>query len=164
MENNTDVQVTENVEKETTQKTYTVEDVNNSFNAGVKKAHADLQKDDNYKQFLNWQKNNQNDGEKIKNLESEIANIKNENAQLKVSIKMKDSNVKPEFTEFVTSKVMSMMNETTNFDEALKTLKKDAPQYFGETVVKKVQTGPSMQNGQQPQNTNEIMNNFIRNG
>ena len=40
MEDNKDVQVTEEVVKEPT-KTYTKEDLDNSFNAGVKKANSD---------------------------------------------------------------------------------------------------------------------------
>ena len=42
--------------------------------------------------------------------------------------------------------------------------KKDNPQYFGETVVKKVQSSPAMAGGTQPQTTNDIMNNLLRSG
>ena len=64
MEDNKDTQV-DVVGKETTQKTYTEEDIQNSFNAGVKKASTEWQKDEKYKEFLNWKKNNQNDSEKL---------------------------------------------------------------------------------------------------
>lgn len=165
MENNKDTEIVEtNVEKETTQKTYTVEDVNNSFNAGVKKAHTDLLKDEDYRQYQNWKKNNQNDSEKIKTLESNNANLTNEINLLKTTIQLKDSDVKPEFIEFVTSKIMSMVNENTDFGTALKNYKKEAPQYFGETVVTKVQSSPALVGGTQPQTTNDIMNSLLRSG
>ena len=65
--------------------------------------------------------------------------------------------------EFVTSKVISMVDENTTFDEALKSFKKSSPQYFGETVVKKVQSSPSLNaGGNQPQTTNSIMNDLLR--
>ena len=57
MENNKDVQVTEEKKvgepaKEETTKTYTQEDLDNSFNAGRKKASQDWQKDEKYKEFI----------------------------------------------------------------------------------------------------------------
>ena len=47
---------------------YTQEDIDNSFNAGVKKAKTDWQKDEKDKEFLEWKKSNQNDSEKIAEL------------------------------------------------------------------------------------------------
>ena len=57
MENNKDVQVTEEKKvgepaKEETTKTYTQEDLDNSFNAWRKKASQDWQKDEKYKEFI----------------------------------------------------------------------------------------------------------------
>lgn len=161
-ENNVDTQVVEEktVEKETTQKTYTVDDINNSFNAGFKKARAEM------KEYQELEKTNQNNNEKITTLETENTNIKNENAQLKETLqgyKLKDSNVKEEFKEFVISKVNSMVNDDVDFDTALETFKKENSQYFGETVVKKVQSSPTLAGGIKPQSLNEVMNNFIRN-
>ena len=57
---------------------------------------------------------------------------------------------------------MSMVNETTDFDTALKNYKKENTQYFGEIVVKKVQTSPTLAGGTKPQTTNDIMNNLLR--
>ena len=163
MEDNKDVQTTEKeVEKETT-KTYTEEDIQNSFNAGVKKANSDWQKDEKYKEFLNWKKTSQSDSEKMSELQTNYTNAMNENATLKAQLKIADSDVKKEFARFVTSEVMSLVNDTTDFDTALKNFKKDNPQYFGETVVKKVQSSPSLNNGgNQPQTTNNIMNDILR--
>ena len=90
-------------------------------------------------------------------------NVANENKDLKAQIQMTGSNVKKEFSKFVTSEVQSLVNDETDFETALENYKKDNPQYFGETIVKKVQTSPVLGNGeQQPQNTNSIMNDLIR--
>lgn len=163
MENNEDVKTTEEKVEETTQKTYTVEDVNNSYKAGVKKARAELEQSEEYKKYQDWIKSNQNDSEKIKNLENSNADKDNIIKDLKAQLCLSKSDVKPEFMEFVTSKVISMSDETTTFEEALKNFKKSSPQYFGETVVKKVQTSPGLNNGgNQPQTTNQVMNNLLR--
>ena len=161
-ENNKDTQVVDNVEQETT-KTYTKEDLDNSFNAGVKKANSDWQKDEKYKEFLAWKKTSQSDSEKMAELQTSNNSLLNENKLLKAQIQVKDSDVKPEFSKFVTSEVMSFVNDTTDFDTALKNYKKNNPQYFGETVVKKVQSSPNLGNGgNQGTTTNDIMNDFIR--
>ena len=58
---------------------------------------------------------------------------------------------------------MSMVNDTTDFDTALKNYKKDNSQYFGEVVVKKVQSSPNLNNGgAKPSTVNEIFNNMVR--
>ena len=144
-------------------KTYTKEDLDNSFNAGVKKANSDWQKDEKYKEFLAWKKTSQSDSEKMAELQTNYTNAMNENTLLKAQLKIADSDVKKEFAKFVTSEVMSLVNDTTDFDTALKEFKKNSPQYFGETVVKKVQTSPVLNNGgNQPQTTNNIMNDILR--
>lgn len=100
-----------------------------------------------------------NNDEAIKNLQA----ITNENNDLKAQIQMNGSNVKKEFTKFVTSEVQSLVNDETDFATALENYKKDNPQYFGEVQVKKVQTSPILGNGDvPPQTTNSIMNDIIR--
>ena len=96
-----------------------------------------------------------------KSLEN-LQNVTNENKDLKAQIQMSDSNVKKEFSKFVTSEVMSNVNDETDFATALESYKKENPQYFGETVVKKVQSSPVLNGGQQPTSTNEIMNDILR--
>ena len=163
MEDNKDTKVETVVEtKEETTKTYTKEDLDNSFNAGVKKANSDWQKDEKYKEFMAWKKSNQNDSEKINELQNSVNALTKENNLLKATSKVASSDVKPEFLKFVTSEVMSMVNETTDFDTALKNYKKENTQYFGEVVVKKVQTSPTLAGGTKPQTTNDIMNNLLR--
>ena len=101
------------------------------------------------------------DTESLKNLET----VTNENKDLKAQLQMSDSNVKKEFSKFVTSEVMSNVNDETDFATALENYKNENPQYFGDTVVKKVQSSPVLNNGGvQPQSTNDIMNNILRSG
>lgn len=165
MEDNKDVQVTEEkVEQETTQKTYTEQDIQNSFNAGVKKANSEWQKDAKYKEFLDWKKSNQNDSEKMAELQASNESLKKENEMLKATNKVAKSEVKPEFLKFVTSEVMGLTNDTTDFETALKNYKKENPQYFGEVVVKKVQSSPNLSGGTKETTTNDIMNNILRSG
>lgn len=165
MEDNKDTQVDNAVEtqKEETVKTYTKEDLDNSFNAGVKKANSEWQKDEKYKEFLEWKKNNQNESEKLNELQASNEALTKENAFLKATSEVAKSDVKPEFLKFVTSEVMSMVNENTDFETALKNYKKDNSQYFGEVVVKKVQSSPTLNNGgAKPQTVNDIVNNVLR--
>lgn len=165
MEDNKDVVKTEEtVEKETTQKTYTEQDIQNSFNAGVKKANSEWQKDEKYKEFLDWKKNSQNDSEKINELQNSVNALTKENALLKATNEVAKSDVKPEFLKFVTSEVMAMVNDTTDFETALKNFKKDNSQYFGEVVIKKVQSSPNLNGGAKETTTNDIMNNILRSG
>ena len=161
MEDNKDTKV-ENVGTEPT-KTYTKEDLDNSFNAGVKKANSDWQKDEKYKEFLEWKKTNQNDSEKLAELQASNEKLTKENNLLKATSEVAKSDVKPEFIKFVTSEVMSLVNDTTDFETALKNYKKENSQYFGETVVKKVQTSPNLNGGTKASTINDIFNNMIRN-
>lgn len=164
MENeNNNAQEAEEIKKEQTPRTYTQQDIDNSFNAGVKKANSEWQKDEKYKEFLEWKKNNQTGNEKINELTNTNSSLANENKYLKAQIQVANSDVKKEFLRFVTSEVMNMVNEALDFETALKNYKKDNPQFFGETVIKKMQSSPSLAGGgNQPQTTNDIMNNLLR--
>ena len=153
----------ESGEGKPSEKTYTQKDIDNSFNAGVKKANSDWQKDEKYKEFLKWKEKSQNDSDKINELTTINTNLTNELNTLKAQIKVNESDVKKEFSKFVTSEIMSLVNDTTDFETALKNYKKDNPQYFGETVVKKVQSSPSLSGGTpKAQTTNSIMNDILR--
>lgn len=101
--------------------------------------------------------------ENSKSLEN-LQNVTNENKNLKAQLQMSDSNVKKEFSKFVTSEVMSNVNNDTDFATALENYKKENPQYFGETVVKKVQSSPTLNGGAKETTTNDIMNNILRSG
>jgi len=166
MENSKDTQAVENenveTQKEETTKTYTQDDINNSFNAGFKKAKLEFEKSEDYKNYREWKKTNQNDSEKLIELQNSVDNLTKENNLLKATNKVAKSDVKPEFLKFVTNEVLDLVNETTDFDTALKNYKKENTQYFGEVVVKKVQSSPVLNGGQQPTSTNEIMNDILR--
>lgn len=92
-----------------------------------------------------------------------LQTLTNENKDLKAEIQMNGSNVKKEFSKFVRSEVMSNVNDDVDFTKALENYKKENPQYFGETVVKKVQTSPAVGVGEPKGNTtSDIMNNILR--
>ncbi len=100
--------------------------------------------------------------ENNKSLEN-LEKLTNENSDLKADIVLNKSQVKDEFSEFVKSKVLSKVDDNTDFATALENYKKDAPQFFGETVVKKVQSSPTLNGGApKAQTTNDIMNDILR--
>ena len=89
--------------------------------------------------------------------------LTNENKQLKTQIQMNDSNVRKEFSKFVANEVLSQVNDENDFASVLENYKKENPQYFGEAVVKKVQSSPTLNGGNTaPQTTNDIMNDLLR--
>ena len=100
--------------------------------------------------------------ETSKSLEN-LQTLTNENKELKAEIQMNGSNVKKEFMKFVTNEVNSKVNDDVDFATALNDYKKENPQYFGDTVVKKVQSSPTLNNGGNiATTTNDIMNNILR--
>ena len=89
--------------------------------------------------------------------------VSNENKSLKAQLKLNENNIKKEFSKFVTSEIMSQVDDKNDFDTVLKSYKKDNPQYFGDTVIKKTQTSPSLNSGgDKRQTTNDIMNSILR--
>lgn len=97
--------------------------------------------------------------ETLKNFQS----VADENKQLKTQLQMSDSNVKKEFSKFVTNEILSLVNDDNDFATVLENYKKENPQYFGETVVRKVQSSPVLSGGDvKPQTTNDIMNDLLR--
>ncbi len=127
-----------------------------------------------FKTRLNDYKSKVNDYETtIKDLNSKVATsskdlenlqkYKDENKDLSAQLQMSGQNVKKEFSNFVKSEVLSMVDDNTDFGTALKGYKKDHPQYFGETQVIKTSSSPSLAKDNQPQTTSNIMNDIIRN-
>ena len=99
--------------------------------------------------------------EKEKSMKS-FEDVSNENKSLKAQLKLNENNIKKEFSKFVTSEIMSQVDDKNDFDTVLKSYKKDNPQYFGDTVIKKTQTSPSLNaGGDKPQTTNDIMNSIL---
>lgn len=97
-----------------------------------------------------------------KSLEN-LQTITNEKNDLMAELQLNKSHVKDEFSKFVKSEVLAKVNDTTDFASALESYKKDSPQFFGDTVVKKVQSSPTLNNGgNKAVTTNDIMNNILR--
>lgn len=110
-------------------------------------------------QIIDLNKTIEANNESLKNLEV----LTNEKNDLMAELYLNKSNVKKEFSRFVKSEVLSNVNDTTDFANALENFKKDSPQFFGDTVVKKVQSSPNLNNGgSQATTTNEIMNDILR--
>ena len=122
---------------------------------------------DDYKKEVESYKTQINDlngkiEENNKSLEN-LQTLTNENKDLKNQIQMNGSNVKKEFMKFVTSEVSSKVNDDTDFATALESYKKENPQFFGDVAIKKVQSSPNLNGGDnQPQTTNSIMNDILR--
>ena len=127
-------EVTDNAD---TPKTYTEQEVQDSFNAGVRKANSDWQKDKQFKEFLDWKKSNQNESEKVTELQNTNNELSIQNKRLKTQVIVAESNVKKEFLKFVASEVMDLTNEEIDTKTALAKFKKENPQYFGDVVIKK---------------------------
>ena len=122
---------------------------------------------DEYKNQLNTYEDTINDlngklEDNSKNLE-DLQNLRNENTDLQAQLQMSGQNVKKEFSKFVKNEVLSMVDDNTDFETALNEYKQENPQYFGETQVIKTSSSPSLVNDSQPQTTNNIMNDIIRN-
>lgn len=96
--------------------------------------------------------------ESLKNLES----ITNEKNDLQMQLQMQGSNVKKEFMNFVASEIKGNINDENSFDDVLKEYKENNPQYFGDTVVKKVETSPNLSSENVATSTDDIMNNLLR--
>lgn len=107
----------------------------------------------------NYETKMQETDKSLKNYEE----LSNENKQLKSQMQLNESNVKKEFSKFVANEVSSQVNDENDFATVLESYKKENPQYFGETVVKKVQSSPTLTGGDvRPQTTNDIMNTLLR--
>ena len=124
-------------------------------------------------QVNNFETEKQNYESKLKDYETKMQESKNslknyedltnENKQLKSQMQLNESNVKKEFSKFVASEILSQVNDDNDFATVLEHYKQENPQYFGETVVKKVQSSPTLNGGNTaPQTTNDIMNNLLR--
>ena len=128
---------------------------------GLKEQNEELKtKNSEYEAKINELNNTiENNNQSLENLQS----LTNENKDLKAQIQMSDSNVKKEFSKFVTSEIMAQVNEENDFASVLDNYKKENPQYFGDTVVKKVQSSPILNGGEpKPTTTNDIMNDILR--
>lgn len=117
-------------------------------------------------EYKSYKTENDNLSKQLKEKEDSMKgfeDVSNENKSLKAQLKLNENNIKKEFSKFVTSEIMSQLDDKNDFDTVLKSYKKDNPQYFGDTVIKKTQTSPSLNaGGDKPQTTNDIMNSILR--
>lgn len=148
-------------------KTFTQEEVNSIVEERLAKAKKNMPTKEELQQYNEWKETQKTEQEKINDkinqLQTNNGILTNENSQLKAQLEVLNSNAKKEFVRFVTSEVLAMVNETTDLKTAIKSYKKDNPQYFGDTVIKKTQTSPSLNNGgDKLQTTNDIMNSILR--
>ena len=96
-------------------------------------------------------------------VQEDLQSLRNENLDLTAQLQMSKRNVKDEFSKFVKNEVLSMVDDNTDFETALSNFEEENPQYFGETQVIKTSSSPSLVNENQPQSSNSIMNDIIRN-
>ena len=143
------------------QKTFTQEELNTIVETRLAKAKKDMPSKEELKKYNEWKEAQKTEQEKNEDLMNQT--LTDENTKLKAQIQIMNSNVKKEFVKFVTSEVLAMVSDEVDLVTALKSYKKDNPQYFGDTVIKKTQTSPSLNaGGDKPQTTNDIMNNILR--
>lgn len=148
-------------------KTFTQEEVNSIVEERLAKAKKNMPSKEELQQYNEWKETQKTEQEKINDkinqLQTNNGTLTNENSQLKAQLEVLNNNAKKEFVRFITSEVLAMVNETTDLKTAIKSYKKDNPQYFGDTVIKKTQTSPSLNaGGDKPQTTNDIMNSILR--
>ena len=142
-----------------TEKKYTQEDLETAVENRLIRERKLREKDPDYKAFKQWQQSQQTEAEKQAEKEQEYNRALNENALLKAEKKVISADVKPEFSEFVTSKVLAMGDD---FEKNLADYKKNNPHFFGETVLKKMSSSPSLGGTGHERTTNERMNELIR--
>ena len=148
-------------------KTFTQEEVNSIVEERLAKVKKNMPSKEELQQYNEWKETQKTEQEKINDkinqLQTNNGTLTNENSQLKAQLEVLNNNAKKEFVRFITSEVLAMVNETTDLKTAIKSYKKDNPQYFGDTVIKKTQTSPSLNaGGDKPQTTNDIMNSILR--
>lgn len=166
-DNNVVTPTTNTTEDGGKEKTFTQAELNSIIEDRLAKARKNMPSKEELQQYNEWKENQKTEqekiNEKINQLQTSNGTLTNENSQLKAQLEVLNSNAKKEFVRFVTSEVLAIVNETTDLKTAIKNYKKDNPQYFGDTVIKKTQTSPSLNaGGDKPQTTNDIMNSILR--
>lgn len=140
-------------------KTYTQDEVDNMINAALGKKLSGMPTKEELAEFKNWKKSQKTEEEKKAEREAEFTKMTTELSRLKAEKKVTAANAKSEFSEFVAAKVLGMEGD---FDKNLEDFKKSNPQYFGETVIKKVSSSSTMAGSGSERTTNEIMNEILR--
>lgn len=142
-----------------TEKTFTQAEVDSLISERLNRDRRTRESDPDFKAFKEWQKTQKTEAEKQAEREREHTAALNELAALKAEKKVLAANAKPEFAEFVASKILAMGED---FEKNLSDYKKNNPQYFGEAVVKKVASAPKLDGQGAAPTTNSKMNDLIR--
>lgn len=165
-ENNENIDTTGVVDNQNNtiqEKTYSKNDIDNSFNAGYKKAKDEFVKSEDYNNFMNWKKGNAENVKINEDLQNKYNQVLKEKNDLFNSIILSKSNVKEDFKDFVKASVQNNVNDEVDFETALEQFKKEKPQYFGDVIITKVQTAPNLGGSvARPLSTNDIMNKILR--
>lgn len=109
---------------------------NKAFAKGSKKAIDDFKNSDEYKELLKLKDDNSTETEKIKErlkafdaVQAELEKIKAENASLKNRSKLNDLSDADQL-DYVMFEINKLIDDKTDFDDALKKFKESKPQYF----------------------------------
>ncbi len=141
-------------------KSYTQEELDTIIEKRIARDRRTRENTPEFKAFKEWESSQKTADEKNSELQKNYDNALSELAILKAEKKVLNANCQNEFAEFVASKVLAMGDD---FENNLADYKKDNPQYFGETVVKKVATSPSLTGTAATGNTtNDKMNSVLR--
>lgn len=97
---------------------------------------------------------------------SKYEDLNSKYSMLEATTKVTSAGIKPEFAEFVASKVLKEVTDTIDFETALKSFKAKNPQFNTETTIVKRKVGSSLSlDGKEQTNqeeTNKTMNELIR--
>ena len=126
------------------EKTFTQSELNEIIKDRLARARKGIPDDAELKEFRKWKKESQTDAEKYSGMQQELNEARAELVLLKNQNAVSKAGCRSEFSEFVADKVSKMGGE---FEEDLQEFKKNNPQYFGETVIKKLGTSPPMAEG-----------------
>lgn len=185
IETSTVVTEPENTTPVTEEKTFTQAEVDKIISERLTRARKAMLSDDEMKAYKEWKKTAQPsfdeeitkkkideyikkietqietaNAERIKELETQLNTTKAQLIFAENQQKVNQANCKKEFAEFVIDRISKLEGD---FDKNLESFKKDNPQYFGETVIRRVSTSPKMGNsGGTPTTTNSRMNDILR--
>lgn len=126
------------------EKTFTQSELNEIIKDRLARARKGIPDDAELKEFRKWKRESQTDAEKYSGMQQELNEARAELILLKNQQAVSKAGCRSEFSEFVADKISKMEGE---FEDNLQAFKKDNPQYFGEAVIKKLGTSPSMGGG-----------------
>ena len=155
---------TTNKNEETTEKTFSQDEVNEMIKERLKRERSKLPSKEDLQAFNIWRESQKTAEEKQTEKEAEYQRISSENTELKNENEVFKAGVKKDDVEFVAFKVSKMEGD---FKENLDKFLKENPKYLGSDepkIIKKVGSSLSL-SGKETTNqneTNQTMNDLIR--